>query len=116
RRSGSLRSAADTDAKTHALAEILCRDDGNDPSWYRYATLVMLAHAILAVIATRERASSPVDPDLIPLTANEIRRLFAKLVATTVHTITHWLAGSTWRRLHQARARASHYRRRGATA
>jgi SRSO17 transposase len=82
-------------------------------SWYRYTTLVMLAHAVLTVIAARERTRSPADPDLIPLTVNEIRRLFAKLVANTVHTITHWLAWSHWRRLHQTRAMASHYRRRG---
>jgi SRSO17 transposase len=82
-------------------------------SWYRHTTLVMLAHAILTVIAARERArSQPADQRLIPLTVNEIRRLFAKLVATT-HTITHWLAWSRWRRLHQARAKTSHYRRRG---
>jgi SRSO17 transposase len=82
-------------------------------SWYRHTTLVMLAHAILTVIATRERARpNPDNQKLIPLTVNEIRRLFAKLVATT-HTITHWLAWSHWRRLHQARAKTSHYRRRG---
>jgi SRSO17 transposase len=81
-------------------------------SWYRYTTLVMLAHAILTVIATRERTRPrPDNQKLIPLTVNEIRRLFAKLV-TTAHTVTHWLAWSRWRRLHQARARASHYRRR----
>jgi len=82
-------------------------------SWYRHTTLVMLAHAILTVIAARERTRSSADPELIPLTVNEIRRLFAKLVATTVHTIIHWLAWSRWRRLHQARAKTSHYRRRG---
>jgi hypothetical protein len=74
----------------------------------------MLAHAILTVIAAHERARpQPADTHLIPLTVNEIRRLFAKLIATTTHTITHWLAWSRWRRLHQARARTSHYRRRG---
>jgi SRSO17 transposase len=82
-------------------------------SWYRYTTLVMLAHAILTVIAARERTRPSNDPELISLTVNEIRRLFAKLAATTVHTITHWLAWSRWRRLHQARAKTSHYRRRG---
>ena len=81
-------------------------------SWYRHTTLVMLAHAILTVIAARERSNpQPADQKLIPLTVNEIRRLFGKLVAIT-HTVTHWLAWSRWRRLHQARARASHYRRR----
>lgn len=82
-------------------------------SWYRYTTLVMLAHAILTVIAARERVRHPPERGLIPLTVNEIRRLFAKLVANTVHTLAHWLAWSLWRRRHQARARASHYRRRG---
>jgi len=83
-------------------------------SWYRYTTLVMLAHAILTVIAARERARRPPDDqELIPLTVNEIHRLFAKLIANITHTITHWLAWSRWRRLHQARARTSHYRRRG---
>jgi hypothetical protein len=74
----------------------------------------MLAHAILTVIAARERARpQPAGQQLIPLTVNEIRRLFAKMIANTVHTITHWLAWSRWRRLHQARAATSHYRRRG---
>jgi SRSO17 transposase len=83
-------------------------------SWYRNTTLIMLAHAILTVIATRERARRPsADQKLIPLTVNEIRRLFAKLITNTVHTIDHWLAWSRWRRLHQARAKTSHYRRRG---
>ncbi|GAA5186055.1 hypothetical protein GCM10023322_31440 [Rugosimonospora acidiphila] len=81
-------------------------------SWYRHTTLVMLAHAILTVIAARERTRpQPDDQKLTPLTVNEIRRLFAKIVATT-HTLTHRLLWSRWRRLHQARARASHYRRR----
>jgi SRSO17 transposase len=83
-------------------------------SWYRHTTLVMLAHAILAVIAARERARHQhADTRLVPLSVNEIRRLFAKLTTNTVHTIGHWLAWSRWRRLHQARARTSHYSRRG---
>jgi hypothetical protein len=82
-------------------------------SWYRHTTLVMLAYVILTVIAARQRVRPrPDDQKLIPLTINEIRRLFAKIVATTVHTITHWLAWSRWRRLHQVRAKISHYRRR----
>jgi SRSO17 transposase len=83
-------------------------------SWYRYTTLVMLAHAVLTVIAARERDHHTPDGNaLIPLTVNEIRRLFAKLVANTIQTIGHWLAWSRWRRLHQARAMTSHYKRRG---
>jgi SRSO17 transposase len=82
-------------------------------SWYRHTTLVMLAHAILTVIAARERHQHTGDQKLIALTFNEIRRLFAKLTANTIHPISHWLSWSTWRRQHQARARTSHYRRRG---
>jgi len=85
-------------------------------SWYRHTTLVMLAHAILTVIAARERDGQPVtDQPRIPLTLNEIRRLFARFITNTAYTIGHWLHWSNWRRRHQARARTSHYRRRGQT-
>ena len=84
-------------------------------SWYRHITLVMLAHAILTVIAARERDHHTADTDqtLIPLTFNEIRRLFTKMITNAVQPISHWLAWSHWRRRHQARARTSHHRRRG---
>jgi hypothetical protein len=84
-------------------------------SWYRHITLVILAHAILTVIAAHERHSHTTDTDqpLIPLTIPEIRRLFSRLITNTNHTISHWLHWSTWRRRHQARAKTSHYRRRG---
>jgi SRSO17 transposase len=83
-------------------------------SWYRHTTLVMLAHAILTVIAARERARpQPTDTRLVPLSVNEIRRLFAKLATNSAPTIRHCLAWSRWRRLHQARAKTSHYHRRG---
>lgn len=83
-------------------------------SWHRHTTLVMFAYAILTVIAAREHHRPRSDTDeLIPLTVKEIRRLFAKLIANTVHTINHWLAWSRWRRRHQARAKTGHYRRRG---
>jgi SRSO17 transposase len=81
-------------------------------SWYRYTTLVMLAHAILTAIAANTRPSHDPDDRLIPLTVNEIRHLFAKLVTNPVRTISYWLTWSCWRRRHQARAKASHYRRR----
>lgn len=86
-------------------------------SWYRHVTLVMLAHAILTVIAARERDRHAAEGDhsLIPLTFNEIRRLFARFIANTAHTIAHWQHWSNWRRRHQARARTSHYRLRGHT-
>jgi SRSO17 transposase len=83
-------------------------------SWYRYTTLVMLAHAILAVIAVHERERQDRDtPELIPLSVNEIRHLFAKLITNTVRTIRYRLHWSMWRRRHQTRARTSHYTRRG---
>jgi hypothetical protein len=83
-------------------------------SWYRYTTLVMLAHAILAVIAAHERDREQRDAsDLIPLSVNEIRHLFAKLITNTIRTISYRLRWSTWRRQHQTRTRTSHYVRRG---
>ncbi len=83
-------------------------------SWYRYTTLAMFAHAILAVAAARERENRPRGTQrMIALTVNEIRHLFAKLVNNTSRRISHWLHWSDWRRRHQARALTSHYRRRG---
>jgi SRSO17 transposase len=83
-------------------------------SWYRYTTLAMFAHAILAAIAARERINRPQQTQgLIALTVNEIRHLFAKLITNTIRSITHWLHWSEWRRRHQHRALTSHYRRRG---
>jgi SRSO17 transposase len=83
-------------------------------SWYRYTTLAMFAHAVLAAIAAREHANRPQRPrDLIALTVNEIRHLFAKLITNRICAINHWLHWSGWRRQHQARAMTSHYRRRG---
>jgi hypothetical protein len=74
----------------------------------------MFAHAILAAIAAREHASRPEGTrELIALTVNEIRHLFAKLITNRIRGINHWLHWSEWRRQHQARALTSHYRRRG---
>jgi hypothetical protein len=81
-------------------------------SWHRCTTLVMLAAAILTAIAANERQRA-VEPGLIPLTVTEIRRLLAKLVTIITRPASFNLAWSRWRRLHQARARASHYRARG---
>jgi SRSO17 transposase len=78
-------------------------------SWQRWTALAILAHAFLSVMAATE--PPPPGDDLIPLTRNEIRRLLAAATAPLhgIHHVLHW---STWRRQHQARARASHYRRR----
>jgi hypothetical protein len=63
-----------------------------DP-WHRYTTIVMLAAAILAAIATTESRRSA-DNRLIPLTVTEIRRLFAKLITNTNQPTSFHLAWS----------------------
>jgi hypothetical protein len=54
-------------------------------SWQRWTILAILAHAFLSVMTATQ---SPPDPDskLIPLTRNEIRRLFVYLLTRTVRT------------------------------
>ncbi len=81
-------------------------------SWHRWTTLAMLAHAFLAVTTAIEREHSPTPVGLVSLTVNEFRRLFDALLLTATHTMSKLLAWSTWRRRHQATARACHYRRR----
>jgi hypothetical protein len=81
-------------------------------SWHRRTILALLAHAFLSVLAAIQPAAGhPRDDQLIPMTRNEIRRLFTglrqQLPAPAMQL--HW---SRWRRRHQATARASHYRRR----
>lgn len=86
-------------------------------SWHRWVTLALLAHAFLAITASLERRDQPPADDgtsldgLIPLTCNEVQRLFTALVVHPVRGTAHRLRWSTWRRRHQARARRSHYRR-----
>jgi SRSO17 transposase len=83
-------------------------------SWHRWTVLAMLAHAFLSVMTAAQAATPTSDvDDLIPLTRNEIRRLFTAAIAP-VRTAAHALKWSRWRRRHQARARASHYRRQAA--
>lgn len=84
-------------------------------SWHRWTILALLACAFLSVLAaTQPDAGQPGDDQLIPLTRNEIRRLFTGLCQqlTAPATQLHW---SRWRRRHQATARACHYRRRAQT-
>ncbi|WP_411083268.1 IS701 family transposase [Streptomyces sp. cmx-18-6] len=80
-------------------------------SWSRWVTLAMLAHAFLAVVRADEHARHSAADGLIPLTCNEIQRLFTTLLVRPVHDAAHRLHWSAWRRRHQARAQASHYRR-----
>jgi hypothetical protein len=81
-------------------------------SWHRYTTLIMLAAAILTAITATESRNAT-EPGLIPLTVTEVRRLFATLITHTTRPADYQLAWSRWRRIHQARARTSHYRNRG---
>ena len=83
-------------------------------SWYRWATLAMLAHAFLVVAALAERTRHPTPPELIPLTCNEVQHLFATLLDRPAGDRDHRLRWSVWRRRHQARARTCHYRRQAA--
>jgi len=85
-------------------------------SWHRWTILALLAHAFLSVLAaTAPHDSGPSADQLIPLTRNEIRRLFTGLgqQPPAPGKQLHW---SRWRRRHQATARACHYRRRTLTA
>jgi hypothetical protein len=83
-------------------------------SWYRWATLAMLAHAFLVVAALAERTQRPAPPELIAVTCNEVQHLFTTLVTQPVADAAHRLRWSLWRRRHQARARTCHYRRQAA--
>ena len=55
-------------------------------SWHRWVTLAMLAHAFLTVITAEERAARPAPDGLIPITVNELRRLFDALLLRPNHT------------------------------
>lgn len=80
-------------------------------SWHRWVTLAMLAYAFLAITRTAETTET--EPDMIPLTCNEIRHL---MVSATTPRIDweHRLRWSTWRRRHQATAKRLHYQRQHA--
>jgi len=80
-------------------------------SWHRWVTLSMLAMAFLAVTTAAEKEQLS-QPALIPLTLNELRRLFDALVIGRTATHEQILRWSTWRRNTQYRAKICHYRRR----
>ncbi|EOY45988.1 transposase [Streptomyces lividans 1326] len=82
-------------------------------SWSRWVTLAMLAHAFLAVTRAAEHARHPAPDGLVPLTCNEIQRLFTALVEPAPDAVRR-LRWSLWRRRHQARSRTSHYHRQAA--
>lgn len=76
-------------------------------SWSRWVTLAMLAHAFLAAVRADAHARHPAPDALIPLTCNEIQRLFVTLVIRPVHDTPHRLGWSHWRRRHHADRNAS---------
>ena len=76
----------------------------------------MAALAYLTATRTAEAAKALPDgeQDLIPLSVPEIRRLIGHLFITPRrHINEHHLHWSHFRRRSQARARRSHYKRRG---
>ncbi len=81
-------------------------------SWHRWITLVMAAHAFLAVHTTLERETNPTPAGLIRLSINEFRRLFIALVLAPLRSVADPISWSTWRRQHQHRAQQHHYHRR----
>jgi hypothetical protein len=84
-------------------------------SWHRWTILALLACAFLSVLAaTQPGHHDRHDDPLIPLTRNEIRRLFTGLRQQLPSPRTQ-LRWSQWRRRHQATARACHHRRRTLT-
>jgi hypothetical protein len=89
---------------------------GDRSSWSRWVTLAMLAHAFLAVVRANEHDRHPSPDGLLPLSCNEIQRLFITLVIQRVLDPVHQLGWSVWRRRHQARSQTSHCRRQAAQA
>jgi SRSO17 transposase len=79
-------------------------------SWYRWATLTMLAAAFLTITAAAEHARTPAPAGQIPLTRNEIAHLLATLTSPARGT-RYRMRWSRWRRRHQYRAQACHYQR-----
>jgi SRSO17 transposase len=79
-------------------------------SWYRWTTLVLVAHLFLAIGTVAARAL-PVPAGLVPLTLNEFRHLFAALVIAPARPVRHVGLLSYWRRRHQYRAQQAHYQR-----
>jgi SRSO17 transposase len=80
-------------------------------SWQRWVTLAMVALAFLTIAAATEHARRAPPPAQIPLTRNEIARLFTSLTGPPAHDPQHLLHWSAWRRRHQHRAKTSHYQR-----
>jgi SRSO17 transposase len=81
-------------------------------AWHRWTTLVIAAHAFLAV-ATAASSTSP--NGLIAITVNELRRLFHALIINPARRVADVIAWSIYRRRHQDTAKTSHYARQALT-
>jgi hypothetical protein len=71
----------------------------------------MLAAAVLTIAAALESVRTPDPAGQIPLTRNEIARLFVGLTINHPHNDRHQIRRSNWRRRHQHRAKTCHYQR-----
>ena len=80
----------------------------------RCVTLAMLAAAVLTIAAALESLRTPAPAGQIPLTRNEIARLFAGHTTKHPHDHRHQIRWSNWRRRHQHRAKTCHYQRQAA--
>ncbi|APU43763.1 RHS repeat-associated core domain-containing protein [Streptomyces sp. TN58] len=72
--------------------------------------LCSCALVFLAVVRADEHARRPGPTDLVPLSCNEIQRLFNRVVVQPLHDVAHRLGWPHWRRRHQKRSRTSRYR------
>jgi SRSO17 transposase len=85
--------------------------------WHRHITLAMLALAFLVAMrlklnTTPTGTDAPLRP-LVDLSACEIRRLISRLMLVAGTALAHIFAWSFWRRMHQAVAKACHWKTRG---
>jgi hypothetical protein len=70
-------------------------------SWRRWTLLVMIGHALLAVIAANAHTDRGGLAEMIALTWAELRRLFTVVILGPARTPACPLAWSRWRRHHQ---------------
>ncbi|WP_285705171.1 IS701 family transposase [Microtetraspora sp. NBRC 16547] len=88
-------------------------------SWHRWSLISLLAHMLLAVTVSLDRASTAATAaasiGLVPLSCRELTRLLRRFHARA-HDIVHALRWSLWRRRHQHRAARCHRRWNEVTA
>jgi len=74
--------------------------------------MTALAFLVITREIIKKGSTSGADHSLFPLSVNEIRRSWNRIVRRVTHTVDHVLHWSIWRRTSHARARISHYRKR----